>query len=90
MPGPHPKTKEERDYAARKYNLIPEDYVPLPEEEAMGDYPYIHRLSHQQQARPYWQVYDEPFTRRNYGEPLSEFYVSQEYEPIIYEIPKKT
>jgi hypothetical protein len=50
-------------------------------ERGLGDYPYIPRLSHQQEARPYYLDYDEPYLRRNYGEPMSEFYVEQMLEP---------
>lgn len=39
--GPYPRTKEDYLKAARKYNMIPEDYKPLPEEEGLGDYPDI-------------------------------------------------
>lgn len=47
----------------------------------MGDYPAIEHLSHQVDARPYGPTYDENFFRRNYGEPLSEFWVAQQLEP---------
>ena len=80
-PGKYPETKEEREAAAKKYNLIPEDYEPIGRDSGLGDYPHIPRLSHQAAARPYWIDYDEPFIRRNYGEPLSESYVSQMFEP---------
>lgn len=39
--GPWPRTKEERDRAARKYNLIPEDYEPHDYDDALGDYPKL-------------------------------------------------
>lgn len=61
--------------------MIPEDYKPTAEERGMGDYPDIERLTHQIDARPYGPDYDEPFCRRNYGEPLSEFFIAQQLEP---------
>ncbi|CAG2163376.1 unnamed protein product [Oppiella nova] len=40
-PGQYPKTQEEREAAAKKYNLIPEDYEPYPEGSGYGDYPKL-------------------------------------------------
>ena len=48
MPGPYPRTKEERLAAAKKYNLEPEDYKPFPEDGylgmGLGDYPDLPRV----------------------------------------------
>jgi NADH dehydrogenase (ubiquinone) 1 beta subcomplex subunit 8 len=67
-PGPPPKTKEEREAAAKKYNLIPEDYEPYPEGAGWGDYPKIPRVG--QDARDPYEDFDYHYRRRNFGETL--------------------
>jgi NADH dehydrogenase (ubiquinone) 1 beta subcomplex subunit 8 len=67
-PGPPPKTKEEREAAARKYNLIPEDYESHPETEGFGDYPMLPRVG--QDARDPFEDFDMHYRRRNFGETL--------------------
>lgn len=66
--GPWPRTKEERERAARKYNLIPEDYEPFDEMEARGDYPNLPAVG--QYNRDNYEDFDDIEDRRNHGEPL--------------------
>lgn len=65
-----PETEEERIRAAKKYNLLPEDYKPYPEDslDARGDYPNLPIISGSQ--RDPYEPFDYPELRRNYGEPL--------------------
>ncbi|GIX74896.1 NADH dehydrogenase 1 beta subcomplex subunit 8, mitochondrial [Caerostris extrusa] len=67
-PGPYPRTKEERITAAKKYNMLPEDYEPYPEEEGYGDYPMFEKF-HMESRNPF-EAYDYPELKRNYGEPV--------------------
>jgi len=67
-PGPPPKTREEREAAAKKYNLIPEDYDVHDESEGLGDYPNLPRVG--QDARDPYEDFDFHYRRRNYGETL--------------------
>ncbi|KAL7856556.1 hypothetical protein SRHO_G00154550 [Serrasalmus rhombeus] len=42
LPGPYPKTPEERAAAAKKYNMMLEDYQPYPDDgRGYGDYPML-------------------------------------------------
>ncbi|KAJ8406793.1 hypothetical protein AAFF_G00297090 [Aldrovandia affinis] len=69
MPGPYPKTPEERAAAARKYNMRVEDYEPYPEDGmGFGDYPKLPDRS--QHERDPWYSWDHPDLRRNWGEPM--------------------
>lgn len=65
-PGPYPKTREEREAAARKYNLIYEDYETYPEGSGFGDYPKLPLIS--QDSKSPYEDYDIYYRRRNYGE----------------------
>ncbi|GFY76668.1 NADH dehydrogenase 1 beta subcomplex subunit 8, mitochondrial [Trichonephila inaurata madagascariensis] len=67
-PGPYPRTEEERIAAAKKYNMLPEDYEPYPEEEGFGDYPKF-KMFHME-SRNRFEAYDYPELKRNYGEPI--------------------
>ncbi|XP_054718293.1 NADH dehydrogenase [ubiquinone] 1 beta subcomplex subunit 8, mitochondrial-like [Uloborus diversus] len=67
-PGPYPRTEEEKIAAARKYNLLPEDYEPYPEEEGFGDYPKFPPLH--MEDRSDFEAYDFPHLKRNFGEPV--------------------
>lgn len=67
-PGPYPKTKEEREAAARKYNLIPEDYTPYEEGSCFGDYPKMPVVA--QDVRDPYEIYDCYYRRRNFAETL--------------------
>ncbi|XP_050564030.1 NADH dehydrogenase [ubiquinone] 1 beta subcomplex subunit 8, mitochondrial-like [Cygnus atratus] len=42
LPGPYPRTPEERAAAAKKYNMRVEDYQPYPDDGlGYGDYPML-------------------------------------------------
>ncbi|KAF7204235.1 NADH dehydrogenase [ubiquinone] 1 beta subcomplex subunit 8, mitochondrial [Nothobranchius furzeri] len=69
LPGPYPKTPEERAAAAKKYNLTVQDYEPYPDNgEGFGDYPKLPDRS--QQERDPWYQWDHPDLRRNWAEPM--------------------
>ncbi|KAJ8365711.1 hypothetical protein SKAU_G00145420 [Synaphobranchus kaupii] len=69
LPGPYPKTPEEKAAAAKKYNMTVEDYEPYPDEGmGFGDYPKLPARS--QHERDPWYQWDHPDLRRNWGEPL--------------------
>ncbi|KAM8923947.1 NADH dehydrogenase [ubiquinone] 1 beta subcomplex subunit 8, mitochondrial [Pelodytes ibericus] len=69
LPGPYPKTPEERAAAAKKYNMRVEDYEPYPDDGmGFGDYPKLPDKS--QQERDPWYTWDIPDLRRNWGEPM--------------------
>ncbi|XP_008287044.1 NADH dehydrogenase [ubiquinone] 1 beta subcomplex subunit 8, mitochondrial [Stegastes partitus] len=69
LPGPYPKTPEERAAAAKKYNMIPEDYEPYPDKgEGYGDYPMLPNKS--QHERDPWYSWDHSDLRRNWGETM--------------------
>ncbi|XP_077481165.1 NADH dehydrogenase [ubiquinone] 1 beta subcomplex subunit 8, mitochondrial [Stigmatopora argus] len=69
LPGPYPKTPEERAAAAKKYNMRVEDYEPYPDNgEGFGDYPKLPDRS--QHERDPWYEWDHPDLRRNHGETL--------------------
>lgn len=64
----YPKTKEERERAAKKYNLIPEDYEPYPEEEGWGDYPNLKCVG--AYNKDWYGDYYDIQEHRFYGEPI--------------------
>ncbi|XP_053496425.1 NADH dehydrogenase [ubiquinone] 1 beta subcomplex subunit 8, mitochondrial [Ictalurus furcatus] len=69
LPGPYPRTAEERAAAAKKYNLRLEDYQPHPDDgHGYGDYPVLPDRS--QHERDPWYQWDHPDLRRNWGEPI--------------------
>ncbi|KAF5897024.1 NADH dehydrogenase 1 beta subcomplex subunit 8, mitochondrial precursor, partial [Clarias magur] len=69
LPGPYPRTAEERAAAAKKYNLTLEDYQPHPNDgHGYGDYPILPDRS--QHERDPWYQWDHPDLRRNWGEPI--------------------
>lgn len=70
--GPWPRTKEERERAAKKYNLIPEDYEPYDEFEAYGDYPKLPEIG--AFNRDPYEAFDDPWEMRNHGEPMPMHY----------------
>lgn len=76
--GPYPKTEADRLRAARKYNLIPEDYQPYPEEEGMGDYPNLKPIGHY--YRDWYCDYDDPYDYRHYGEVYH-----RDYDLLVWE-----
>jgi len=64
-----PLTPEKRAQLAAKYNLLPEDYVPMNDPSYnLGDYPVLPRESALERD-PYYD-WDDRFNRRNYGEPI--------------------
>lgn len=65
-PGPPPKTEAERIAAAKKYNLIPEDYETYDESYGTGDYPKLPIAS--QDSRDPYEDFDWHYHRRNFGE----------------------
>ncbi|XP_014678072.1 PREDICTED: NADH dehydrogenase [ubiquinone] 1 beta subcomplex subunit 8, mitochondrial-like [Priapulus caudatus] len=68
-PGPYPKTAEEREAAAKKYGMRPEDYDVYPDDGmGYGDYPKIEAVSGESR-NPYYN-WDYPYLRKDYGEPL--------------------
>ncbi|XP_050714396.1 NADH dehydrogenase [ubiquinone] 1 beta subcomplex subunit 8, mitochondrial-like [Eriocheir sinensis] len=68
-PGPYPVTPEERQAAARKYGLRPDEYQPVPDDGiGAGDYPDVPLVSAESRD-PYYQ-WDYPEHRRDFGEPL--------------------
>ncbi|XP_055840451.1 NADH dehydrogenase [ubiquinone] 1 beta subcomplex subunit 8, mitochondrial [Episyrphus balteatus] len=72
-PGPFPKTQEERDAAAKKYNLLPEEYRPYADEGLYyGDYPHLPEGPGGLgiEAKDNYYPYDFPEHKRNFNEPL--------------------
>merc|ERR1712150_328126 len=68
-PGPYPNTPAEREAAAKKYGLRPEDYEPYPDDGmGYGDYPRLPRVA--SDSRDPYEDYDFPNLKRNYNEPL--------------------
>lgn len=76
--GVYPRTEEERLRAAKKYNLIPEDYEPYPEEEGFGDYPNLKPIGAYNKDK--YLDYDDPFDYRHYGEVCH-----RDYEMLLWE-----
>ncbi|KAK8764711.1 hypothetical protein V5799_032692 [Amblyomma americanum] len=70
-PKARPKTEEERIAAAKKYNMIPEDYQTRDDSEGLtwGDYPKLPTVP--AAGRDPDEDYDFPTLRRNYGEPVN-------------------
>ncbi|XP_028937362.1 NADH dehydrogenase [ubiquinone] 1 beta subcomplex subunit 8, mitochondrial [Ornithorhynchus anatinus] len=69
LPGPYPRTPEERAAAAKKYNMLVEDYKPYPDDGmGYGDYPMLPNRS--QHERDPWYEWDHPDLRLNWGEPM--------------------
>lgn len=81
--GPWPETQEEREKAARKYNLIPEDYQPYSELNGWGDYPDLPAIG--AYNRDKYDDFDDPIDNRNYGEPFhmySDMYHWERIDPM--------
>ncbi|XP_040293532.1 NADH dehydrogenase [ubiquinone] 1 beta subcomplex subunit 8, mitochondrial [Bufo bufo] len=67
LPGRYPKTEAERAAAAKKYNMLLEDYKPYPDDGmGYGDYPMLPDKS--QEERDPWYKWDYAVSRRNWGE----------------------
>lgn len=68
MPGPAPTTPEERAAAAKKYNLLPEEYEP----SEWGDYPKLPDVSGASKDPHYnWDMFS---IKKDYCETLHEHY----------------
>lgn len=68
-PGPYPHTKEERERAAKRYGLLPEDYEPYPDDgTAPGDYPNLPAYS--AHHRDLFTHYEHRQLTRHFGEPV--------------------
>lgn len=63
-----PVTKEDIAATARKYNMLPEDYKPLPPEYGAGDMPDVAPSGRYLERSP-WEDYDYPLDRQNWNEP---------------------
>uniref|UniRef100_A0A1B6DQG4 NADH dehydrogenase [ubiquinone] 1 beta subcomplex subunit 8, mitochondrial n=1 Tax=Clastoptera arizonana TaxID=38151 RepID=A0A1B6DQG4_9HEMI len=70
IPGPYPETKEQRDAAAKKYGLLPEEYEPYPDDglNGRGDYPKLKIIS--ADSRDPYYPYEYPELRLGFGEVL--------------------
>lgn len=69
-PAPFPTTEEERLAAAKKYNLLPEEYKPYPDDGVgLGDYPHLPDVP--VELRDPYYPYDLPEMKRNFNEPVS-------------------
>lgn len=70
-PAPFPKTEQEIAAAAKKYNLLPEEYKPYADDGlGYGDYPHLPDVSIE--TRDAYYPYDFPEHKRNFKEPVSE------------------
>lgn len=81
--GPWPRTKEERERAAKKYNLIPEDYEPYDEGDGWGDYPKLKAIG--AYNRDWYDDFDDPVDNKFYGEPLHlhyDLYMWERHDPL--------
>lgn len=81
--GPYPRTPEERLRAARKYNLIPEDYEPYDEDEGWGDYPKLPAIGAYNKDK--YDDFDDVHEYRHYGEPLqlnADLYTWERIDPL--------
>lgn len=84
--GPWPATEEERIRAAKKYNLIPEDYEPHDYYEGMWDYPKFKTIGDKNKD-PYLDYYDM-VDRRFYGEVIhkdQDLYYWERVDPLLHE-----
>lgn len=73
-------TAEKRAELAAKYNLRPEDYIPLNDSDlTMGDYPKL-PIEHCLERDAYYD-WDDPYHRINYGEPI--FHELDFYQPMF-------
>lgn len=68
-PGKYPETEEERRAAAKKYNMLPEEYKPYADDGmGCGDYPKMPDIAIESKD-PYYP-YDFPEHKRNFNEPV--------------------
>ncbi|VDD75838.1 unnamed protein product [Mesocestoides corti] len=77
-PKPFPTTPAQREAAAKRYGLLPEDYKPYDDDgTAPGDYPNLEHFN--ELHRDPYEHYDYGYVKRNYNEPIPwkwEFYSS--------------
>lgn len=66
MPGPYPTTPEQKAAAAKKYNLLPEEYEADP--DGFGDYPKLPMIS--TESKDPFRDWDFPEHRKDFGEPM--------------------
>ncbi|XP_054277807.1 NADH dehydrogenase [ubiquinone] 1 beta subcomplex subunit 8, mitochondrial [Macrosteles quadrilineatus] len=66
MPGPYPKTPEEKAAAAKKYGLLPEEYYADP--EGKGDYPVLPNISGATKSDVY--NWDHPHLKKDFNETM--------------------
>lgn len=81
--GDYPRTEEDRIRAARKYNLIPEDYEPYDEDDGFGDYPKLPAVG--DYNRDWYDDFDDPSDNRFYGETLHlhyDLYMWERVDPL--------
>lgn len=86
--GDWPRTLEERERAAKKYNLIPEDYEPYPEEDGWGDYPNLKCIG--DYNKDWYDDYDDIGESKFYGQPIelhSDLYFWEKVDPLRNEKP---
>lgn len=70
VPGAFPMNQEQRDAAAKKYGIHPDEYKPFPNDGAgFGDYPDIPLVSGD--AKDPFYPWDNPELKRNFNETLS-------------------
>ncbi|KAH8397485.1 hypothetical protein KR222_007733 [Zaprionus bogoriensis] len=70
-PAPYPKTEKEREAAAKKYYLLPEEYKPYADNGlGYGDYPKVGG-GLGIEAKDNYYPYDFPEHKRNLHEPIS-------------------
>lgn len=84
--GDYPKTQEERERAAKKYNLIPEDYEPYDEDEGFGDYPKLKAIGGFN--RDPYDDFDDVMDNRFHGEPFhrdADLYYWERVDPLAHE-----
>lgn len=84
--GPWPRTQEERERAAKKYNLIPEDYEPHDYDDAFGDYPKLKPIG--DFNRDPYDDFDDPDSFRFHGEVFHkdyDRYLWERVDPLAHE-----
>ncbi|EUB58866.1 NADH dehydrogenase [ubiquinone] 1 beta subcomplex subunit 8, mitochondrial [Echinococcus granulosus] len=81
-PKPFPTTPAQREAAAKKYGLLPEDYETYePDGNCPGDYPKLEPFN--ELHRDPYEHYDYGHLKRNYNEPIPWFW--DFYGPMGYD-----
>jgi hypothetical protein len=75
LPGPYPKTEEERRAAAKKYGMQPEDYKPYDPALGWGtgDYPQVDAIG--MDLRSDYDQFDDYRLKKNFNEPVRQHVV---------------